>query len=211
MPKARKPSSRSSSHSKGSARSHSKLQKRKPLAPPPPAQRGGVELVDPRVQAQLKTYDEALALFHQQKFARAKQELEKVLEGPSKELADRARMHVKIAEQRMKPLQELNPHTAEEHYQRGVAMMNIGRWDDARESLDKARKAAPKADHIHYALAALDCLTGEADSALANLKVAIQLRSENRYHARNDEDFAFLQEDPRFTELLYPEKDGLSN
>jgi len=208
MAKAHKPSSGSARHSKGAARSSSKSQKKKTFPPPPPAQRGGVELVDPRVQAQLKVYDEALSLFHQQKFARAKQELEKVLEGPSKELADRARMHVKIAEQRMKPSQEKNPHTADEHYQRGVAMMNIGRWDDARESLDKARKAAPKADHIHYALAALDCLTGEADSAMANLKVAIQLRPENRYHARNDEDFAFLQEDPRFTELLYPEKDG---
>ena len=211
MAKAHKPSSRSSRHSTGTARSPSKSLKKKTFPPPPPAQRGGVELVDPRVQAQLKLYDEALSLFHQQKFARAKQELEKVLEGPSKELADRARMHVKIAEQRMKPSQEKNPHTAEEHYQRGVAMMNIGRWDDARESLDKARKAAPKADHIHYALAALDCLTGEAESALANLKVAIQLRPENRYHARNDEDFAFLQEDPRFTELLYPEKDGLAS
>jgi len=182
--------------------------KKKNLTPPHPPQRGGVELVDPRVQAQLKLYDEALALFHQQKFARAKQELEKVLEGPSKELSDRARMHIKIAEQRMKPVTEQNPRTADEHYQRGVAMMNVGRWDDARESLDKARKAAPKADYIHYALAALDCLTGEADSALKNLKVAIELRPENRYHARNDEDFAFLQEDPRFTELLYPEKDG---
>jgi len=211
MAKAHKPSSRPARHSKGAARSSSKSLKKKAFPPPPPAQRGGVELVDPRVQAQLKLYDEALALFHQQKFARAKQELEKVLEGPSKELADRARMHVKITEQRMKPSQEQNPRTAEEHYQRGVAMMNIGRWDDARESLDKARKAAPKADHIHYALAALDCLTGEADSALANLKVAIQLRAENRYHARNDEDFAFLQEDPRFTELLYPEKDGLAS
>ncbi len=208
MTKARKPSSGSSARSHGTARNQSKLQKKKTLTPPPPAQRGGVELVDPRVQAQLKLYDEALALFHQQKFSRAKQELEKVLEGPSKELADRARMHVKIAEQRMRPAHEQNPRTAEEHYQRGVTMMNIGRWDDARESLDKARKAAPKADHIHYALAALDCLTGEADSALANLKVAIQLRPENRYHARNDEDFAFLQEDPRFTELLYPEQDG---
>jgi len=191
-------------------RTKSKSQKKKALGPPPPVQRGGVELVDPRVQAQLKLYDEALALFHQQKFSRAKQELERVLEGPSKELADRARMHLKIAEQRMNPQQEQNPRTAEEHYQRGVAMMNIGRWDDARESLDKARKTAPRADHIHYALAALDCLTGEADSALASLKVAIQLRPENRYHARNDEDFAFLQEDPRFTELLYPEKDGLA-
>ena len=98
-------------------------------------------MVDPRVQAQLKVYDEALSLFHQQKFAKSKQELEKVLEGPSKELADRARMHLKIAEQRMKPSQEQNPRTADEHYQRGVTMMNVGRWDDARESLDKARKA----------------------------------------------------------------------
>jgi tetratricopeptide (TPR) repeat protein len=182
--------------------------KKRGLPPPAPSQRGGVELVDPRVQAQLKLYDEALALFHQQKFAKAKQDLERVLEGPSKELVDRARMHLKIVEQRMKPSHEQNPRNADEHYQRGVAMMNVGRWDDARESLDKARKAAPKADYIHYALAALDCLTGEADAAMKNLKVAIELRPENRYHARNDEDFAFLQEDPRFTELLYPEKDG---
>jgi tetratricopeptide (TPR) repeat protein len=86
--------------------------------------------------------------------------------------------------------------------------MNLGRWDEAREHLDRARKAAPKADHVVYAVAALDCLTGEADSAMANLKIAIQLRPENRYHARNDEDFKFLQEDPRFTELLYPEREG---
>lgn len=208
MAKARKASSGSAGQSKNAAHSHSNQQKKKNLPPPPPPQRGGVELVDPRVQAQLKIYDEALALFHQQKFARAKQELEKVLEGPSQGLADRARMHLRIAEQRMKPSAEQNPRTADEHYQRGVAMMNIGRWDDARESLLKARKASPKSDYIHYALAALDCLTGEADSALANLKVAIELRAENRFHARNDEDFAFLQEDPRFTELLYPEKDG---
>src|SRR5215475_2813448 len=77
----------------------------------------------------MKLYDEALALFHQQKFQKAKVELEKVLEGPSKELVDRARIHLKIAEQRMKPSQEQNPKSAEEHYQRGVAMMNIGRWD----------------------------------------------------------------------------------
>src|SRR5947207_15503228 len=98
-------------------------------------------------------------------------------------------MQVKIAEQRMKASHGQNPRTGDEHYQRGVALMNIGRWDDARESLDKARKAAPKADHIHDALAALDALPGEADSALANLKVGIHLRPENRYHALNDEDF----------------------
>jgi tetratricopeptide (TPR) repeat protein len=167
-------------------------------------------MVDPLVQAQMKLYEEAMSLFHQQKFQRAKQELERVVVGPSRELADRARSHLRITEQRMKPLADQNPRGPEDHYQRGVAMMNLGRWDEARESLEKARKLAPKLDHIHYALAALDCLTGEADSALANLKIAIDLRSANRFHARNDEDFNFLQEDPRFTELLYPEKEGYS-
>jgi len=207
MAKPQKSSSGSAGRAKPPSGAQSKFKKKNNLPAPPP-QRGGVEMIDPRVQAQMKVYEEAMALFHQQKFQRAKQELEKVLEGPSKELADRARTHLRITEQRMKPLSEQNPKSPEEYYQRGVAMMNLGRWDEARESLDKARKLAPKADHVHYALAALDCLTGEADSAMANLKVAIELRPSNRYHARNDEDFAFLQEDPRFTELLYPEKDG---
>jgi len=199
----------SSSRSKTSAHSKTKSKKTSGLPAPPP-QRGGVELVDPLVKAQMKMYEEAMALFHQQKFQRAKQELERVIAGPSRELADRAKTHLRITEQRMKPLADQNPRSPEDHYQRGVAMMNLGRWDEARESLEKARKLAPKADHVHYALAALDCLTGEADSALANLKIAIELRTANRFHARNDEDFNFLQEDPRFTELLYPEKEGYS-
>jgi tetratricopeptide (TPR) repeat protein len=209
MAKVQKHSSSRSGRAKASSKIQSKLKKKNALPQHPP-QRGGVEMVDPAVQAQMKLYEEAMALFHQQKFARAKQELEKVVTGPSKELADRARTHLRIAEQRMKPQADQNPKSPEEHYQRGVAMMNLGRWDEARESLEKARKLAPKADHVHYALAALDCLTGETDSAMNNLKVAIELRPANRFHARNDEDFAFLQEDPRFTELLYPEKDGYS-
>jgi len=204
-----KPQKNSHGRAKSSPLTKAKSKKKNALPPRVP-QRGGVELVDPLVQAQLKTYEEAMSLFHQQKFQRAKAELEKVMAGPSKELADRARTHLRITEQRMKPSHDQNPKSPEEHYQRGVAMMNLGRWDEARESLEKSRKLAPKADHVHYALAALDCLTGEADSAMANLKIAIELRPANRYHARNDEDFAFLQEDPRFTELLYPEKEGYS-
>jgi Flp pilus assembly protein TadD len=115
---------------------------------------------------------------------------------------------LRICEQRISRLPGPAVKSPEDHYTQGVALMNLGRWDEAREHLDRAHKAAPKADHIVYAMAALDCLTGEAESAMKNLKVAIQLRPENRYHARNDEDFKFLQEDPRFTELLYPERDS---
>lgn len=162
----------------------------------------------PAKQAQMKLYEEALKCFQDQKFPRAKQVLERVLEGPSKELRDRAQMHIRICEQRISRAPVPVAKSAEDHYTQGVALMNLGRWDEAREHLDRARKAAPKADHIVYAMAALDCLTGEAESAMENLKIAIQLRPENRYHARNDEDFSFLQEDPRFTELLYPEREG---
>lgn len=197
---------RASQHSRGS-RSSRKPMKNKPVkghgvlavAPDPDA---------PAKQAQLKLYEEALKNFQEQKFPRAKQILEKVLEGPSKELRDRAQMHMRICEQRISRAPAPVAKSAEDHYTQGVALMNLGRWDEAREHLDRARKASPKADHIVYAMAALDCLTGEAESAMENLKIAIQLRPENRYHARNDEDFSFLQEDPRFTELLYPEREG---
>jgi len=164
--------------------------------------------VDPRVQQQLKTYEEGVRHFQQQKLHRAKLDFEKVAEGPSKELADRAAVHIRICEQRIARTPQSGPRSAEDHYHHAIAMMNLGHWDDAREHLVKARKISPKAEFVYYAMAALDCLTGEADAALTNLKTAIELRPENRYHARNDEDFAFLQEDPRFTEMLYPEREG---
>lgn len=191
----------------GAAKSAKLLKKKlvkKAVAPRTPP----IDLVDPRIQAQLKMYEEALRSFQQQKFQKAKELLEKVIAAPSKELADRALVHLRVCEQRIGKASASAMRSPEDHYQHGVAMMNHGRWDEAREHLQRARKQAPKADYIVYAMAALDCLTGEAEAAMENLKLAIELKPENRYHARNDEDFAFLQEDPRFTELLYPEREG---
>ncbi len=189
----------------------SKLLKKKVMSDGAATRKAPREVLDPRVQQQLKQYEEAVRYLQQQKFHKAKQVLEKVSGGRSKELADRAQVHLRICEQRISRPPTPVLRTAEDHYQHGVAMMNLGRWDEAREHLLRARKLAAKADYVYYAMAALDCLTGEAESAMENLKVAIDLRPENRYHARNDEDFAFLQEDPRFTELLYPERESSAN
>jgi len=167
-----------------------------------------LEVSNPEVERQLKLYEEAIGYFQQQKYLKAKQILERVVAGPSKELADRAGMHLRICEQRIAKSTEPALRTSEDLYHHGVAMMNLGRWDDARAALEKSLKHSPKADYVVYALAALDCLTGETESAMENLKLAISLRPENRYLARNDEDFAYLQDDPRFTELLYPEGSG---
>ena len=209
---ARSSGKRKQRNSRSVASSHSY---RKPLKTKGLSQKKHANVLrDPSDQAtvqQLNAYEEGLKYFQQQKFHRAKEVLERVIEGPSKELSDRARIHLRICSQRIGRPAEPSAKSAEDHYNQGIAMMNLGRWDDAREHLDRAHKSAPKADHIVYAMAALDCLTGEAESSMQNLKIAIQLRAENRYRARNDEDFAFLQEDPRFTELLYPEREGASS
>lgn len=199
---------RRAARTSSSGRNSHKLLKSKALKKSGKARAAPPDPQAPARAAQLKAYEEALKYFQQQKFHRAKELLEKALEGPTGELRDRSQMHLRICEQRISRTPAAAVKSAEEHYTQGVALMNLGRWDEAREHLDRAYKSAPKADHIVYALAALDCLTGEAEAAMEKLKVAIQLRPENRYHARNDEDFSFLQEDPRFTELLYPEREG---
>jgi tetratricopeptide (TPR) repeat protein len=184
------------------------LLKAKTLSSRKAARKAPEEPVDPRLLSQRKAYEQGIVYFQHQKFHKAQQAFLKVVEGPSSEIADRARVHLRICEMRIARPAASNARSGEEHYHQGIAMMNLGRWDEAREHLERARKLAAKADYIHYAMAALDCLVGESDSALKNLKVAIELRPENRYHARNDEDFASLFEDPRFTELLYPEREG---
>ena len=95
--------------------------------------------------------------------------------------------------------------TPEEHYDFGVSLMNQGKYDDARSHLEKILKQNPKADYALYGLAMLDCLTSQVEDSLRHLDEAIRLNPALRFQARNDSDFHNLADDPRFTELLYPE------
>jgi tetratricopeptide (TPR) repeat protein len=83
--------------------------------------------------------------------------------------------------------------------------MNVGDYVGAREHLDKLLKQNAKSDYVIYGLAALDCLTGHIEDSLRRLDEALRLNAQLRFQARNDSDFQNLAEDPRFTELLYPD------
>jgi hypothetical protein len=48
-------------------------------------------------------------------------------------------------------------------------------------------------------------LTGRAEDCLEQLARAIELNPRNRIQARLDSDFQEMFDDPRFTEVLYPE------
>ena len=77
-----------------------------------------------------------------------------------------------------------------------------------RASTSTSWPSKSKSDYVSYGLAALDCLTGHVEDALRHLGEAVQANPALRFQARNDSDFQNLVEDPRFTELLYPDPGG---
>jgi tetratricopeptide (TPR) repeat protein len=159
---------------------------------------------DPRFAQAVQNYEAGLRALQERKFEKAKGLLQKATTGASKELADRISVHINTCNQHME--RSANQFKGpEEHYDYAVSLMNVGDYVTAREHLEKLSKQVPKADYVAYGLAALDCLTGHLEDSLRHLDEAIRVNASLRFQARNDSDFQNLVEDPRFTELLYPD------
>jgi tetratricopeptide (TPR) repeat protein len=159
---------------------------------------------DPRIAQAVQNYETGLRALQEHKFDKAKAHFQKVIGGPSKELADRANVHLNTCNQHLEKV-TYQFKTSEEHFDYAVSLMNLGDYVQAREHLEKLQKQSPTADYVVYGLAALDCMTGHVEDSLRNLDEAIRLNPTLRFQARNDSDFQNLSEDPRFTELLYPD------
>jgi tetratricopeptide (TPR) repeat protein len=129
-----------------------------------------------RFAQSLQCYEQALKLLQAQKFEKAKLMFEKVIESGISELSDRAKVNINICNQQLDQIQNTFA-TPEEHYDFAVSLMNLGDFVTAREHLEN----------------------------LKHLAEAIRLNPGNRFQARNDSDFRNMADDPRFTELLYPE------
>lgn len=154
--------------------------------------------------AALQAYEQALRLLQSQKFDKAKPLLEKVIISGPKELADRASIHLNICKQQLSRVQA-EFSSVEEHYDYAISLMNMGDFVTAREHLEEIAAQSPALDFIWYGLSVLECLTGRTNESLQHLAEAIRLNASVRFQARNDSDFRNMADDPRFTELLYPE------
>jgi tetratricopeptide (TPR) repeat protein len=159
---------------------------------------------DPGFAQAVQFYQDGLRALQERKFDRAKSLFNKVLSGPNRELADRASVHLNACNQHLERA-ATSFKSPEEHYDYAVSLINVGEYVGAREHLDKLLKQASHSDYVYYGFAVLDCLTSRLEESLRNLAEAIRLNPNNRFQARNDSDFANLADDPRFTELLYPE------
>jgi tetratricopeptide (TPR) repeat protein len=159
---------------------------------------------DPRHTQALQNYEAGVRALQEQKFEKAKGHLQKVLSGPHRAMADRAAVHLHTCDQHLER-PALQFKTPDEHFDYATSLMNSGDYVAAREHMEKLLKQNPKADFVLYGLAALSCTTGRVEDALKNLGDAIRANPALRFQARNDSDFQNLAEDPRFTELLYPD------
>ena len=176
------------------------------MAQKPTAKKAANE--DPRYTQALQSYELGLRAMQEHKFEKAKPHFQKVLAGPTKELCDRATVHLNICNQHLERATANQFKTPEEHFDFAVSLMNVGDYVTAREHLEKLLKQNSKADYVIYGLAALECLTGRVEESLRHLDEALRLNAQLRFQARNDSDFQNLAEDPRFTELLYPDPGG---
>ena len=159
---------------------------------------------DPAFTQAVQNFEAGMKLLQSQKFDKAEPLLAKAVAGPDKGLADRARMYLNVCKQQLART-SATFKTPEEHYDYAIALMNRGDYDEARNHLQRLIKSNPKADYAIYGLAVLECLNGRIEECLRTLQQAITLNPSLRFQARNDSDFSSVADDPRFTELVYPE------
>jgi tetratricopeptide (TPR) repeat protein len=160
--------------------------------------------VDTARRATLALYETALKLMQAGKYEKAHEAFSKMLASAPQDLADRIRMYISACVAQIHK-GTTSFHSHEERYDYAISLLNHGNYEDAREHLQAILLNEKSADYAFYGLALLSSMTGDSDTCIEHLTEAIRLNAQNRLQARLDSDFDGVADDPRFTELLYPE------
>lgn len=152
----------------------------------------------------LAMYESALKLMQSGKYDKAHQAFSQMLETAPQDLADRIRMYSAACVSQIEK-GSTKFETNEERYDYAISLLNQGQYEDAREQFQQILSQNESADYAFYGLALLASMTGDTQECIDKLREAIRLNGQNRLQARADSDFETVSEDPRFTELLYPE------
>jgi tetratricopeptide (TPR) repeat protein len=156
---------------------------------------------------QMEMFEEGMRRFHARQFQEAREFFLETARGPDRAVAHRAGLHARMCERR---LESAGPvlNTPEEHYNYAITLINSRDLASAQQHLRAALEGNPTADHVLYALAACQSLSGDLHSAYENLKRAIDLQPRNRLAARQDPDFAGMAGHPGYPRLLYPDRNS---
>ena len=155
-------------------------------------------------QKALGEYQNGLQWMHEGKYEKARHVFEKLSQEGPVEILERVRVYLAACE-RHAQRSGLSFNSPEEQYDYAISLLNTGFYEEARDQFQGILKSNPTADYAYYGLAILESMTGLAEPCLEHLAKAIELSPRNRIQARSDSDFQDMADDPRFTELLYPE------
>jgi tetratricopeptide (TPR) repeat protein len=161
-------------------------------------------VANPTHQQSLQAYQTGIQLMQEWKFEKARAVFEKLIVSGPVEVLERCRVYLTVCQTK---LAESTRSFAsnEEQYDYAISLLNTGDYSEARDHFEIILKNNASTDYAHYGLAALNSMTGQAEECLEHMAKAIELNPRNRIQARTDTDFHNMIEDPRFTELLYPE------
>jgi len=152
----------------------------------------------------LALYENALRLMQAGKYDKAHAIFNEMLAAAPHDFADRIRMYISACVAQISK-GSTNFESHEERYDYAISLLNHGHYEDAREHFQAILLQEQSADYAFYGLALLASMTGETQKCIEHLTEAIRLNSQYRIQARSDSDFDGVADDPRFTELLYPE------
>jgi tetratricopeptide (TPR) repeat protein len=166
---------------------------------------GSPQAIDAAARKQtLALYESALKLMQAGKYEKAHIAFTQMLAASPHDLADRIRMYISACVgQIYKGTATFETH--EERYDYAISLLNHGHYEDARQHFQEILLNDKSADYAFYGLALLSSMTGDTSQCIEHLTEAIRLNSQYRFQARSDSDFDGVADDPRFTELLYPE------
>jgi tetratricopeptide (TPR) repeat protein len=166
--------------------------------------------VSPHLLRQTKTTSAALVLLEKgigyisrKEFKKARGELRTLVETYPGELdiLSRARSYLQICD-RLEAAQKKPAITADQLYALGVLEHNKTNYDKAVSYFIQSIENHPDADYIYYSVAASLAMKGNLLESLKNLRKAVELNEDSRIYAKNDSDFAALQTQKEFQELV---------
>lgn len=152
----------------------------------------------------LSTFTAALEAMQSGHFQKALDRFNALDDGSPPEVRERAHVYAAACARQLQ-VREISFQTIDEQFDYAVSRMNTGDYEEAREHLEAIVETEPNTDYAHYGLAMLYSITNQAEPCLHHLARSIELNGHNRLQARSDNDFRQMADDPRFTELLYPE------
>jgi len=152
----------------------------------------------------LAQLEKGIELINRKDFKKAIAELQSLIEKYKNEtgITAAARGYIEICKRGEARRKKAPPAAENQAYALGVMEHNSTNYDKAIAYFKQSLERYPRADYIYYSIAASLALKGDAPVAVENLRKAVELNRDSLVHAKNDPDFAPLENNKEFLELI---------